>query len=199
MDIDILAASYPQQVSFVFIFVFWGLLWGAVCVIIGQKKNLSAGGSFAWGFFLGLIGVIIVAAKAPELPSAPDGLRAIKCPRCNMVQNVPYNAPTFDCWQCHLVTPLLGATAPSSYAANAATNDASPVTHETSPVTHETSPVTHETSPVTHHTPPPVNTDNHTIKARCLFCGNFQTVWASQTEYVCEQCGRNVNRNIHIG
>ena len=43
-------------------------------------------------------------------------------------------------------------------------------------------------------TPPPV-TQPHTIKARCLFCGNFQTVWASQTEYVCEQCGRNVNHN----
>lgn len=92
--------------------LFWGLLWGAISAIIGQRKNLSGGESFCWGFFLGLIGLIVVIAKRPGLPAAPPGLCATKCTRCNAVQNIPIQATTFECWQCHLTTPLPARTPP---------------------------------------------------------------------------------------
>lgn len=39
-------------------------------------------------------------------PVAPAGLRAVRCPRCNAEQNVPVNAGSAECWQCHLDMPL---------------------------------------------------------------------------------------------
>jgi predicted RNA-binding Zn-ribbon protein involved in translation (DUF1610 family) len=84
--------------------LFFGLLWGVVCVLIAQRKNNPTGGAFCWGFFLGLIGVLIVAMSRPGPPPALPGLMATKCPRCNAAQNIPAQATTFECWQCHLVT-----------------------------------------------------------------------------------------------
>lgn len=83
----------------------WSLIFGAIAMVIGQRKNNSVGESFCWGFFLWIIGVIIVIFQKPGLPPAPTGLYAAQCPRCNALQNVPNNAPTFECWQCHLTTP----------------------------------------------------------------------------------------------
>ena len=37
---------------------FWCLIWGGIAAQIGQRKNLGAGGSFALGALLGIIGVI---------------------------------------------------------------------------------------------------------------------------------------------
>lgn len=99
--------------EFLILVLFWSLLWGAISAFIGQRKNLSGAGSFCWGFFLGLIGLIVVIAKRPGLPEAPPGLYATKCTRCNAVQNVPIQATSFECWQCHLKTALPART-PSS-------------------------------------------------------------------------------------
>jgi hypothetical protein len=69
-----------------------GLICGAIAAAIGQKKNRSAGESFVLGAFLGVIGIIIVLVQKPGLPPAPEGMRAVKCPRCNTVQNIPRNS-----------------------------------------------------------------------------------------------------------
>lgn len=86
-----------------FFLLFWGLLWGVVCTLIAQRKNKPAS-AFWWGFFLGLIGVLIVAVSSPGRPPAPLGLMSVTCTRCNAVQNIPMGAKNFECWQCHLKT-----------------------------------------------------------------------------------------------
>lgn len=49
--------------EFLFIIIL-GLIWGALTNYMGNKKNID--NCFWWGFFLGLIGVIVVAAKTPR-------------------------------------------------------------------------------------------------------------------------------------
>lgn len=85
---------------------FWCLIWGGIAALIGQRKNLGAGGPFALGVVLGIIGVIIVICQKSGLPPAPSGMRAVKCPRCNAVQNIAWAAPSYDCWQCHQAVPV---------------------------------------------------------------------------------------------
>ena len=77
------------------------LICGAITAVIGQRKNIPASESFLWGAFLGVVGVVIVACMKPRLPDAPDGMRAVQCPRCNAAQNVERDASSYDCWQCH--------------------------------------------------------------------------------------------------
>jgi hypothetical protein len=43
---------------------------------IAKKKERSAGGFFALGFFLGVIGVIIAAVVSPGQPGPRPGMRA---------------------------------------------------------------------------------------------------------------------------
>jgi hypothetical protein len=76
------------------------LICGVIAAMIGQSKNLSAGSSFAWGAILGIIGIVIVVLQSP---GAPVGMSAAKCPRCNAVQNVRFDQPSFECWQCKYV------------------------------------------------------------------------------------------------
>jgi hypothetical protein len=70
------------------------------------------GQSFALGALLGIIGLIIVIVQRPGLPKAPPGMRAVKCPRCNTIQNIPEMEPEYVCWQCTAAQRLWGA-APS--------------------------------------------------------------------------------------
>jgi DNA-directed RNA polymerase subunit RPC12/RpoP len=88
------------------------LIFGAVTAAIGQKKNLPVGQSFALGALLGIFGAIIVICQRPGLPKAPSGMRAVKCPRCNTIQNVPETQPEYVCWRCKAAHRLWGA-APS--------------------------------------------------------------------------------------
>ena len=60
------------------------LLCGVVAAVIGHRKNLSVGQSFALGAFLGPYGVASVVREKRGLPKAPAGMRAVKCPRCNV-------------------------------------------------------------------------------------------------------------------
>jgi phage FluMu protein Com len=76
------------------------LICGGVAAVIGQKKNFNVAHSFALGAVLGVIGVFIVAVQRANLPKPPPGMRALRCPRCNAVQNIPEGQPTFECWQC---------------------------------------------------------------------------------------------------
>ena len=88
------------------------LIFGAVTAAIGQKKNLAVGQSFAPGALLGIFGAIIVICQRPGPPKAPPGMRTVKCPRCNTIQNVPETQPECVCWQRKAAHRLRGA-APS--------------------------------------------------------------------------------------
>jgi hypothetical protein len=68
--------------------------------LIGQKKNLPVKDSFIWGALVGIIGVVAVICQRPGLPQAPPGMRAVKYPRCNTIQNVSESQRVYACWQC---------------------------------------------------------------------------------------------------
>lgn len=87
------------------------VIWLIIAVItaaIAQRKNLPVGQAFFVGAVLGIIGLIIVLFQTPGLPKAPPGMRAVKCSRCNTVQNIPENQPTYECWQCKAAHRLWG-------------------------------------------------------------------------------------------
>ena len=82
------------------------LLCGVVAAVIGHRKNLSVGQSFALGAFLGIYGVASVAREKPGLPTAPPGMRAVKCPRCNAVQNIGETEAGYQCSRCKTVNAV---------------------------------------------------------------------------------------------
>ena len=43
--------------------IIWGVIWGAVAHAIGKSKGIKG---FWWGFFLGIIGIIVVACMQPK-------------------------------------------------------------------------------------------------------------------------------------
>ncbi len=104
-----------DNVTFGTLIVIW-LICGAIAAGIGQAKNRPVGESFVLGLLLGIIGVIIVILLPRGLPKAPPGMWAMKCPRCNAVQNVPQTQSEYECWQCKLVQRIAPApqSAPSS-------------------------------------------------------------------------------------
>ena len=85
------------------VLTFW-LICGAISAAIGTHKNLRTLPSFLWGALLGIIGIIVVICSKPGLPAPPQGMRAVKCPRCNAVQNIPETQPEYQCWQCQART-----------------------------------------------------------------------------------------------
>ena len=84
-------------------------VWFAIAVLcafaaaaIAHGKNRQPGWPAALGFFLGVIGLVIVAV----LPSKPPaGWRKVVCPRCKASQNAPSSQATYECWQCKRVAP----------------------------------------------------------------------------------------------
>ena len=85
------------------------ILWlgcAVAAAVISQRKNTGASNGFLVGLVLGVIGLVMVLLWKPGLPAAPAGLRSVKCPRCNAVQNVDAAEPTYECWQCHLSTTV---------------------------------------------------------------------------------------------
>ena len=63
-------------------------------------------GMFDFTLQLGLIGIVIIILLPTELPKAPKGMIAVKCSRCNTVQNVTPSQATFECWQCKVTEPM---------------------------------------------------------------------------------------------
>jgi len=88
------------------------LILGAITAYIAQKKNLgNVGGWFLFGALLFIVALIVEVLAKPGLPQAPPGMRAVKCPRCNTVQNVPEKQRTYECWQCKASHELWAAPA----------------------------------------------------------------------------------------
>jgi hypothetical protein len=79
------------------------LVWVG-CMVAGgaitNSKNRGWGVGIAWGFFLGVIGLIGAACMRPA-SLVPPGMEAATCPRCNAVQNIPRGDSSFECWRCH--------------------------------------------------------------------------------------------------
>jgi hypothetical protein len=90
--------------------IFFGLIFGGITAYIAQRKNLgNVGGWFFFGALLFIVALPMVIFAKPGLPQAPPGMLAVKCPRCNAVQNVPYGQATFECWRCKLVSDTASA------------------------------------------------------------------------------------------
>ena len=71
------------------------------------EEDINPFGLFALGALLGVIGIVIVLFLPAELPKAPNGMLAVKCPRCTTVQNVRLGlGDTFECWQCKAIEPV---------------------------------------------------------------------------------------------
>ena len=82
------------------------LIFGTIAAAIAQAKNLPVNRSFLLGALLGIIGIVIVICQKRGLPTAPPGMRAVKCARCNTIQNVPLIEPVYECWQCKAIHRL---------------------------------------------------------------------------------------------
>jgi hypothetical protein len=96
---------------------FW-LICGLIAAVIASAKNRNALGWLALGVLFAPS--VLIVAVLPKLPPAPPvGMRSVQCPRCNAVQNIPDDQPTFECWQCKLVSTASGA----AYAAGRRAHD----------------------------------------------------------------------------
>ena len=92
--------------------IFFGLIFGGITAYIAQRRNLgNVGGWFVGGALLFIVALPMVIFSKPGLPQAPPGMRAVKCPRCNTVQNVPEKQRTYECWQCKASHELWAAPA----------------------------------------------------------------------------------------
>jgi uncharacterized membrane protein HdeD (DUF308 family) len=47
-----------------YIYIFW-IVWGIVGYLIGKEKNRAVEGAL-WGFFLGLIGIVIIVLRSTK-------------------------------------------------------------------------------------------------------------------------------------
>lgn len=80
---------------------FW-LICGFASAVIASAKNRNALGWLALGFLFPPC--VLIVALLPKVQLVPLGMRSVQCPRCNAVQNIPIQLPTFECWQCKLVS-----------------------------------------------------------------------------------------------
>lgn len=76
------------------------LITTGIAAAIARSKHTPVGQAFVVGALLSIIGIIIVAVAPPGLLKAPAGMTAVKCPRCNMIQNVAEEQRNYQCWQC---------------------------------------------------------------------------------------------------
>jgi hypothetical protein len=84
------------------------LACGGIAAVIARAKNHSVLGPFVLGALLGIIGILIVAVQPSGLPTAPPGMRAVKCVKCSAVQNIPEDQTAFGCWQCKFTNNAAG-------------------------------------------------------------------------------------------
>jgi len=83
-------------------FVVLAVLCAGIGAMITSGKNRGAFLGFILGLLLSLIGVVIALLLSAGVPRPPKGMRAVRCARCNTIQNIPESATTCECWQCKL-------------------------------------------------------------------------------------------------
>ncbi|MFF1555301.1 hypothetical protein ACFVX3_30205 [Rhodococcus erythropolis] len=83
-----------------------GLICAMIAGAIASRKDRSQGGFFTLGLFFGPIAILAAVLVAPGRPTAPYGMRAEACPRCNAQQNVTTVQSDYECWQCKLISPV---------------------------------------------------------------------------------------------
>ena len=153
-----------------FAFIFFCLIFGCITAAIAQKRNLgSVGGWFLFGALLFIVALPMVIFSKRGLPKAPPGMRAVKCPRCNAVQNIPETQPEYECWQCK-AAHCLWETPPQS------------------------TPLAPMPTPLEPHAPQKLTPHGKSTKVRCHHCQHVQAVPLSQSTFVCEQCNTKLKR-----
>ena len=96
-----------EAVGTLAIFGFILLFCGLIAVKIADKRSLSAPFIyFLLGVLLGPLGILAAAIAPSGPPRAPEGTKAVVCPRCNAQQNVPAADASYECWQCKLAVPV---------------------------------------------------------------------------------------------
>ncbi|MHA7663726.1 hypothetical protein [Mycolicibacterium sp. HS_4_1] len=96
--------NYVWFVNHWWVWLIAAVICGLIAEEIGVSKRRSFVGSFAWGFFLGILGIVIVALLPRGVAPPPRGTATVKCTRCNAEQNILIGATSFECWQCK--TPI---------------------------------------------------------------------------------------------
>lgn len=72
---------------------------GAIAATVARNRNVQPPSRyFLLGAVLPLVGILI-AALVP--PTAPPGMTAVNCPRCNARQILPKGAGKLECRRCH--------------------------------------------------------------------------------------------------
>ncbi|MBQ5475307.1 MAG: SHOCT domain-containing protein [Lachnospiraceae bacterium] len=81
--------------EFVIIYLIWGIIWGIVTLKVNENKGYQGG--FWWGFFLGIIGLLVVVCK-------PDNVRYNysngNSSSSNYVEPIVKNNDTWKCARC---------------------------------------------------------------------------------------------------
>lgn len=149
-------------------FIFFVLVFGTITAVIAQKRNL--GNPFGWflfGAMLFIVALPVAIFSKPGLPKAPPGMRAVKCPRCNAVQNIPETQPEYECWQCKAAHRLWEPQPVQSTARSPAPQK---------------------------RIPAPPKPQSKSSKVRCHHCQHVQVVPQDQLTFICEQCNTTLKR-----
>lgn len=138
------------------------------------KRNLGGrAGWFVFGALLFIVALPVVIFTTPGLPQAPPGMRAVKCQRCNAVQNIAATQTTYECWQCKLVTNV---------GLPAAAEDVRTWLNGT------------EEQPDA----PPKHPSGKSTRVKCPGCRHVQPVPISQQNFTCEECGKKLKRRTQV-
>lgn len=80
-----------EFIMVIFPYVFWMVIFGFIARHIAKKKGYKNG--FLWGFFLGIIGIIVVACRtdkrlldAVQAQSAAAGWKCVSCGTSNIAE-----------------------------------------------------------------------------------------------------------------
>jgi ribosomal protein S27E len=158
--------------------IVWALIFGAITAAIAHKKNLgNVGGWFVGGAMMFIVALPMVIFAKPGLPPAPPGMRVVKCPRCNTVQNIPASSDVFECWQCkYMVSVTVDALIPIAAGWYPDTDQSELERYW-------------DGRSWTSRT-------RKFMKVQCYNCEHVQAVPQSQQTFVCEQCNTEQDNPI---
>ena len=80
------------------------IVFSVICGVVAAV--ISVGEWFAKGAAFGIWGIAAVVSQKPGLLKVPSGMRSVKCPRCNAVQNIGETQADYACSQCKTVNAV---------------------------------------------------------------------------------------------